>query len=194
MAEQDQLKLSRAETSSRKVSGQGSKKDNGADNRGSKGEEEKEKVSKVERPSSPQRPNFSGLWRSVKSENMKEFLISQGIEEKIAVAAEGRQITQEIDHRDKDNLFVVKTGSHSKSYSIGGSTNLDEVFGNQMSWEGDLLVSRPFFMNESSNKVVSFRKMSGKQMVFTLRNEKEEAKRYFERIPAAVSPKVISHD
>jgi len=63
-----------------------------------------------------------------------------------------------------------------------------------MSWEGDLLVSRPFFMNESSNKVVSFRKMSGKQMVFTLRNEKEEAKRYFERIPAAVSPKVISHD
>eukprot|EP00467_Chlorarachnion_reptans_P020539 CAMPEP_0114487152 /NCGR_PEP_ID=MMETSP0109-20121206/607_1 /TAXON_ID=29199 /ORGANISM="Chlorarachnion reptans, Strain CCCM449" /LENGTH=169 /DNA_ID=CAMNT_0001663385 /DNA_START=1 /DNA_END=510 /DNA_ORIENTATION=- len=134
------------------------------------------------------RVDFSGVWRSVGSENLTAFLVSEGLDEKLAKAAADRQVTQEITYSEKQNTFTVKTGSHSKTYQIGGSDQLHEVFGNMMYWDGDKLMSRPTQLNTSPGAVETCRRMENEQMVLTMKNGKELAVRYFRRVPSAVAP------
>uniref|UniRef100_A0A7S4E0A1 Uncharacterized protein n=1 Tax=Lotharella globosa TaxID=91324 RepID=A0A7S4E0A1_9EUKA len=162
--------------------------------------------------------DFNGVWTSVRSEKLAEFLISQGMDEKVAKLAATKEVTQEITQDGK--MFTVKTGSHTKSYVIGGrlcsdddfvcyvcmgvgacsvrlhcteynpqhSGNLKEVFGNMMLWEGSELVSKPFYMNTSEGAVETRRCIVNGEMVMKMRNEKGETTRYFKRVQTAVQP------
>mmetsp|Transcript_6055 Transcript_6055/g.8401 ORF Transcript_6055/g.8401 Transcript_6055/m.8401 type:complete len:121 (-) Transcript_6055:122-484(-) len=104
------------------------------------------------------------------------------MDEKRAAIAEKKQVVQEIDHREEDQKFVVKMGHHVRSYDIGGSDQLKEAFGNTMSWEGEILVSRPSYMNKSPGAVETRRKLHNGKMILTMNNGKEMASRHFERI------------
>mmetsp|Transcript_23772 Transcript_23772/g.42127 ORF Transcript_23772/g.42127 Transcript_23772/m.42127 type:complete len:143 (-) Transcript_23772:151-579(-) len=121
--------------------------------------------------------------------NLWCLICLQGHDEKLAEAAEHCQITQEIQHDEANKRFSVKTGTHTKTYAIGGGGNLHEVFGNTIFWDSDhqQLVSMPFHMNTSDQKVETRRRMEDSQLVLTVTNNKETAVRYFKRAPAPTS-------
>uniref|UniRef100_A0A7S2XHM7 Uncharacterized protein n=1 Tax=Lotharella oceanica TaxID=641309 RepID=A0A7S2XHM7_9EUKA len=140
------------------------------------------KMASVPKPAA----DFNGVWTSVRSEKLAEFLVSQGMDEKVSKLAATKEVTQEI--TQDGNMFTVKTGSHTKNYVIGGSGHLKDVFGNMMFWEGSELVSKPFYMNTSKGAVETRRSIVKDEMVMKMRNEKGETTRYFKRMKSAVQP------
>jgi len=125
-------------------------------------------------------PNFTGLWRSVRSENLKGFLKSQGFQDEAIQKAEKQEMIQAI--KQTPSYFRVSSNGHLYSYLVGANINSIQSSGN-MVWDGDTLVSTSDTDNKEG-QLITRRLMVGKELCVVMQNSEQTCKRFFEYVPA----------
>jgi len=142
--------------------------------------------------SSKTKPDFTGVWLCVRSEDLKDFLKEQGFNEKTIEALEKKQMIYVIKHTEKQ--FIVNSHGHITFYTIGGPGDLegpDAILKSNVVWDGETLVSVAQdgpSSNPSSSTVarsggiITRRLMVGKQLCLVMQTSTVTCKRYFDLV------------
>jgi len=151
---------------------------------------------------STKKPDFTGVWVSVKEENLAEFLKSQGFTDTAAETAAKQQMVQAI--KQTSSYFRVSTNGHVYSYLVGGVSAVEQASHKAqhpktaseeeakiilsaghaslspiMIWDGNILVSA----TEEPTSLITRRLMVGEQLCVVMQNKTTTCKRYFELVP-----------